>query len=154
MSEQLHLLRPFARWRWKLNGKWVPIDTVDDAVKYSRKVQQLGFEEFLTATARIPTRHEELRGGSIYFVRKGVALFRMPFLRVEERSERAAEFQGKHLIVVRPEVIRTADKPRVGFCRGWRYATASQVPPDLTERQIDEALPPDLADHIDTMGIG
>ena len=50
MSEQLHLLRPFARWRWRIEGKWVPID--------------------------------------------------------------------------------------------------------LTERQIDEALPPDLADHIDTMGIG
>lgn len=127
MSAPLHLLRPFARWTRR--GKLVT--AVDAAAEYVMDVSASGRTEFFTATSRPLRRHSEMEGGSVYFVRSGVALFRMPFLRCEENSAMARFFQGKHLIVMRPELIRVQPHPPVGLVRGWRYIEDDRVPPDV-----------------------
>lgn len=148
MSGQLHLLRPFARWKWRGRS----IDTVEDAMQYVSHVRSCGFLAFHTATARFPNRASELKGGSVFFVRGGVALFRMEFLRVERDSVEAWRYGGRHLIVMRSVVVRTAASPRVGFVRGWRYATDGQVPPDLPD-QPDDTMPSLMRRHLDAIGV-
>ena len=137
---QLHLLRPFARWQWR----GVRIHTVDEAEIYVKHIAGLGFGHFYTGTARLPKRHEELKGGSVFFVKAGEALFRMPFLRVEDEPDIAAKFQGRWLIVMEPKLIRVAAYPKVGFCRGWRYAEADQVPGDADEWEDERKV---LSEH-------
>lgn len=127
MTNQLHLLRPFARWTWR--GK--RLTTVGEAGEYVQAIRDAGFGHFYTATFRRPTRERELQGGSVYFVKSGVALFRMPFIRIEDEPDLAARFQGRYLIVMEPELILVVSEPGVGFCRGWRYLQDRDKPPDL-----------------------
>ena len=126
---QLHLLRPFSLWRHR--GK--PIRTIEAAAEYVEHIAGLGFDHFYTATARVPRRADELVGGSVYFV-KGVTLFRMPFVSVDEDDpETAARFQGRVLVTMRPELIRVEPK-HIGFLRGWRYCV--DPPADLAPGDI------------------
>ncbi|MCY4507537.1 MAG: DUF1489 family protein [Acidobacteria bacterium] len=134
-SAPLHLLRPFARWRWRGKGD---ITTVEQAEEYVAHIASLGFGEFYTGTARAPTRAREMKGGSLYFVRDKVTLFRMPFLRVEFDRETARRFQGEVLVIMRPELIRV-ERQHVGFLRGWRYLADEDAPRDLTAEEA--ALP-------------
>jgi len=136
MSAPLHLLRPFTRWT--RGGEL--ITTVDAAEEYVMDVAASGKAEFFTATSRPLRRHAEMAGGSVYFVKTGVALFRMPFLRCEEHSELARFYQGKHLIVMRSEFTRVQSHPPVGFVRGWRYVEDDRVPPDSGSKE-DVSLP-------------
>ena len=139
----------------KREGKittWTPeLQVYDEHVEISPEMQRV--VDALYEAAPIVSIEERMRDRLRRAMIYGIALFRMPFIAAEENSPKAWQWNGRHLIRMRPQVIRTADKPRVGFCRGWRYATASQVPPDLTERQIDEALPADLQEHLDEMGV-
>ena len=88
-------------------------------------------------TARIPRREPELQGGSVYFVRGGRTLFRMPFVEIERRGRFS-------YIVVRPEIVRV-EPLKVGFLRGWRYLEGRLAPPDL-----ETSMPPDLRTAADT----
>lgn len=151
MSEQLHLLRPFTQWYWK--GRH--LKTVEETEDYVFYVAEHGFNEFFTATTRFPTRHEELKGGSVYFCKSGECWFRMPFVGVEQDAPNAGRYNGRHVIKMLPQVIRTARHPRVGLVRGWRYATQDRVPPDINmESAYDPNLPPALNEHLGDMGIG
>ena len=125
MADQLHLLRPFARWR--LRGE--SITTVDAAEEYVKHIASLGFERFYTAVGRAPTRAEELVGGSVYFV-KHHTLFRMPFVCITDNPRLAARFQGKVLVEMKPELIRVAPR-HIGFLRGWRYMEDKDAPRDI-----------------------
>lgn len=139
MSEgpRLHLLRGFVQWtRRDSNGRNGPIKTVDAAEEWVSHIASLGFDRFYTWTTRRPRRAAELEGGSVFFVggeRRAQALFRMPFVEVEEHDDGFA-------ICMRPELIRV-ERHFVGRVRGWRYLDAASAPPDLPEREpADELL--------------
>ena len=51
----LHLLRPFARWRWRGER----ITTVDQAEDYVEHIAAHGFDVFYTGTTRAPRRAPE-----------------------------------------------------------------------------------------------
>ena len=133
----LHLLRPFALWQWR--GKH--LTTIDQAEEYVEHIAAQGFDEFYTGTARAPRRASEMKGGSLYFVKNRIALFRMPFKRVEFDRETARRFQGEILVIMEPRLIRVEQR-QVGFVRGWRYLEDKDAPPDLVVS--DDALPPDF----------
>ncbi len=113
---KLHLLRPFAKWRIKPH-------TVDQAERYVNEVYGAGYGVFYTVSSRRPKRAAELEGGSVYFVRSGFTVFRMPLVEIEVRRSGVC-------IAMRPKLIRVEPR-KVGMVRGWRYLAAADAPPDI-----------------------
>lgn len=99
-----------------------------------------------------PKREAEiLRGGSIYWVIKGV-------IQCRQRIDRLDEYIGSDgirrcAIVLRPEIIRTQNALKRPF-QGWRYLTPADAPPDMREsRAEDDALPPELNVALAEIGV-
>ncbi|MYE01497.1 MAG: DUF1489 family protein [Alphaproteobacteria bacterium] len=125
MSGPLHLLRPYTGWD-------VEEYTRDAAAAYVAELRrERGDFEFGTLTLRRPNRAEELVGGSVYFCKNGVTLFRMPFLRLHPSAYHV-------WVLMRPEVYYVASR-HVGMVRGWRYLLDADKPPDLDG--VDRAKP-------------
>ena len=141
----LHLLRPFAGWRRRGGA----IATVDEAEDYVAHIAGLGFDRFTTWTRRAPARAEELEGGSVYFCRAGLTLFRMPWA--------GLEYDDRHhiwAILMRPEIVRVEAK-RVGMVRGWRYLPADAAPADRPRpAATGDALPEHIARELKEIGLG
>ena len=99
-----------------------------------------------------PRREAEvLRGGSIYWVIKGVILCRQRILRLDPHD--GADGISRCAIVLDPDLIRTDATPRRPF-QGWRYLPAADAPDDLPEgRQTEEALPPALSRALADIGV-
>ena len=143
---KLHLLRGFVSWEDRAGQ---PIRTVDAAVEWVEYIASLGFDRFYTWTTRRPRRAAELEGGSVFFVggeRRAQALFRMPFVTVEDEGD------GGFAIMMRPELIRV-ERRFVGRVRGWRYLAAEDAPPDLPQRDPAGDVPADLAEALDELGV-
>lgn len=143
MSAPLHLLRGFVQWKDRCTGQ--PIKTVDEAESWVRHIAECGFERFYTWSSRTPRRAGELEGGSVYFVAKRRALFRMPFVEVEADGDGCA-------ICMRPELIRVIPR-HVGFVRGWRYLEHRDAPLDWVRTYGKEAPPPEMARDLKEMGL-
>ena len=99
-----------------------------------------------------PRREAEiLRGGSIFWVIKGLIQCRQRIARLDrvtgqDGTERCA-------IVLEPGLIRTATVPKRPF-QGWRYLEVADAPPDLPEnRQNEDSLPPYLAGALAEIGV-
>ena len=142
MTRPLHLLRGFVEWTDRRTGD--EIKTVDEAEGWVKYIAGMGFDEFYTWTSRRSTRAAELEGGSVYFVRRGIARFRMPLVRVSPSD-------GGWAIIMRPELIRVEQK-RVGMVRGWRYLKDADAPPDLAPPP-DGAPPPTMAAELRELGL-
>lgn len=129
MTAPLHLLRPYTEWR-------VEEYTRDAAASYVAQLRRQNGDgmEFGTLTSRRPKRVMELTGGSVYFCKGGVTLFRLPFLRVQPIRGESAFW-----VLMRPELYYVASI-RVGMVRGWRHLEAGAAPPDLDA--VDRAAPP------------
>jgi hypothetical protein len=105
-----------------------------------------GAEARLT-TRYLPKRHEELVGGSLFWILKGQLVFRSPILGFE-----AAE-GGKTNIVISTRLIPLYPLP----CRahqGWRYLEDTNAPRDLAEGEdAGEAMPGKLASDLARLGL-
>ena len=145
MSGQLHLLRGFVQWKDHRPGCGT-IKTVDEAEGWIRYIARGGIHDFATWTTRRVTRADELEGGSVYFVRSGIVLFRMPFLGIE-----AIAGDSEWAILMRPELIRVEQK-RVGMVRGWRYLADADAPPDLPAAG-DDGLPEHMRHELKELGL-
>jgi hypothetical protein len=99
-------------------------------------------------TRQTPKRAAEiLDGGSLYWVFKGQILIRQPILAIETVAN------GPHTrceILLADAMIATAPQPRRAF-QGWRYFTAQDAPPDLSEAGAAD-LPPELARELREIG--
>lgn len=141
----LHLLRGFVQWYRGAE----PIKTVEAAEAYVREIAGEGWDRFYTWSRRCPTRAAELEGGSVYFVggpKRNQALFRMPFVEVEESG-------GGFAICMRPELIRVR-QDHVGKVRGWRYLQERDAPPDLPAVEVSgDELPPELQAELREAGL-
>ncbi|MDE0718103.1 MAG: DUF1489 family protein [Rhodospirillaceae bacterium] len=142
----LHLLRGFVQWHDRRPGGG-EMKTVDEAEGWVRYIAGQGFDEFSTWTTRRVTRAAELEGGSVFFVRSGVVLFRMPFLRVE-----AIAGDSEWAVVMRPALIRVEQR-RVGMVRGWRYLKDADAPPDLPAAAEAGDAPPEMAAELRELGL-
>ena len=142
MSGPLHLLRGFVQWADRRTGE--PIKTIDEAESWVSYIAAQGFERFYTWSSRTPRRADEMEGGSVYFVAKRRALFRMPFVEVEPDGDGCA-------IGMRPELIR-CEQYAVGFVRGWRYLKDADAPPDLVQSAVGD-LPPEMARELKEAGL-
>lgn len=99
-----------------------------------------------------PRRQDELlRGGSLYWVIRGLILVRQ---RIEALEPVTGEDGIRRCaIVFDPRLIRVEARPRGAF-QGWRYLAAADAPPDLPEGETGEgALPRDLQAALADLGV-
>jgi hypothetical protein len=102
-------------------------------------------EEVTVQTRMMPTRKAEiLDGGSLYWVIKSKIQARQIITDIRPFVDSSGV--KRCWIVLKPELIRTSPRPRRPF-QGWRYATAADVPKDLSEddRDMPEEMRKDLA---------
>ena len=105
-----------------------------------------GNEAFLT-TRYLPKRHEELIGGSLFWIFKGQLVMRSPILRFEPAEG------GKTHIVIAAKLIDLYPIPRRAH-QGWRYLEDADAPRDLADGEdAGETMPGKLAGELAKLGL-
>lgn len=139
MSATLHLIK-----------LCVGADGPDDLARWQKQHFSSRPPEHLTRMW--PKREAELlAGGSIYWVFKGTLLARQRLLGFQERI--GEDGITRCALQLNPKLVRVIPTPRRAF-QGWRYLSAEDAPPDLTQsRQRETALPPKLAAELAEMGL-
>ena len=131
----------------------VGAEHVEDLIQWQQSPRAKGADGMPRHVTRMrPKRAEEiLRGGSLYWVFKGVVLARQRILRLDEVS--GADGISRCAIVLAPDVIRTAAANKRPF-QGWRYLKPEDAPPDLPKARVgDDKLPPELDAALAELGL-
>jgi hypothetical protein len=118
----------------------VGADSIDDLRHWLREAKR-GRDTLDHTTRMFPKRRDEIvRGGSLYWVIKGLVLCRQPIadlvpVRGDDGIDRCRiDFKAK-IVPVRPT-------PRRAF-QGWRYLEDADAPPDLAKAQQGPVSMPD-----------
>ena len=109
-----------------------------DADSLAARLQSRAIDgESWIVTRYRPTRHEELIGGSLFWIIKHQLVAR-------SRIVGFAESEGRWRVRLDADLVTIRVRARRAH-QGWRYLTAEDAPPDL-DGAIDElaALPPSL----------
>ena len=103
--------------------------------------------EALMTTRNLPKRHEEMIGGSLYWIIEHAIVARSEILGFEQREDRRWTIRlAPRLILVHPKAKRAH--------QGWRYLTERQAPPDLAEGEIaSDAMPGRLVRELSKLGL-
>lgn len=98
-------------------------------------------------TRYLPKRHEEIVGGSLFWILKHQLIGRTPILGFGEAEG------GRTAIHMEPRLILVAARPKRAH-QGWRYLEDRDAPPDLGEAGtgMDE-LPPALVGALAGLGL-
>jgi hypothetical protein len=131
----------------------VGAESVDDLLSWQASPRSWGPDGTPRhVTRRWPKRQEEiLKGGSIYWVFKGLVLCRQLILRLDEVI--GSDGIKRCGIVLGPDVELTQPTPRRPF-QGWRYLPQSDAPIDIPkENKNDIPLPPQLAAALAEIGV-
>lgn len=103
--------------------------------------------EALMTTRYLPRRHEEMIGGSLYWILDHAIVARSEILGFEQREDRRWTIRlAPKLILVHPKAKRAH--------QGWRYLTEKQAPPDLAEGEVaSDAMPGRLIRKLSALGL-
>ena len=94
-----------------------------------------------------PKRHEELVGGSLFWIFKHQLVARSPILGFEEAEA------GRTNIVIATSLIDVLPVPRRAH-QGWRYLADADAPRDLVQGEdASEAMPGKLAGALAKLGL-
>ena len=98
-------------------------------------------------TRNRPTRHEEVVGGSLFWIINHAIVARSTitgFVKTED---------GRWDIALEPRLIRVHQQPKRAH-QGWRYLTDDKAPKDVAEGEdIGDALPGKLAMKLERLGL-
>lgn len=98
--------------------------------------------EARTSTRYLPRRHEELVGGSLFWIFDHAIVGRSPILGFAPRDD------GRWWIRMAPRLLAVHAKSKRAH-QGWRYLAAADAPPDLADGEIaSDALPARLAGRL------
>ncbi len=130
----------------------VGAETVTDLTDWQKTARARGQDGLPRHVTRMwPKREEEiLRGGSLYWVFKGVVLARQSILRMDEVDR--GDGIRRCGLVLNPEVVRTEAMPKRPF-QGWRYLETEAAPRDLPRGRANDDLPPMLMAALSEIGI-
>lgn len=104
-------------------------------------------EEARLTTRYLPKRHEEMAGGSLYWVHEHTLIGRSPLLGFEQRED------GRWWIRLEPRLIAVRPTPKRAH-QGWRYLGAGDAPADLDGTTEDaDVLPPKLVNELAKLGL-
>lgn len=103
------------------------------------------------ATLQKPKRQEELSGGSLYWVIKGIIQVRQQLIGFEDGVK--ADGSPCCLILLDRKLVPVRPVPRRAF-QGWRYLTADDAPADLGKGSSDvAAIPPEMRRALIELGL-
>ncbi|WP_126171930.1 DUF1489 family protein [Altericroceibacterium xinjiangense] len=106
-----------------------------------------GQEEASTSTRYLPKRHEEMAGGSLYWIVSHALVARTPILGFDQRDD------GRWTIRLAPRLVLVESRPKRAH-QGWRYLEDHDAPRDLTaEEMADEPLPGLLLAKLHRLGL-
>lgn len=101
----------------------------------------------LMTTRYLPKRHEEMIGGSLYWIFEHALIGRSPIMAFEQRDD------GRWHIRLEPRLIQVHTKPRRAH-QGWRYLEGKDAPPDLGDgEEQGDVLPPRLIGELAKLGL-
>ncbi len=103
-------------------------------------------------TRMMPKRKDELlRGGSIYWVIKGLLAARQKLVDITREDD--GEGGRWAVLHLDPELVRVAPRAHRPF-QGWRYLEPKDAPPDLTGQSGDIAeMPPEMLRDLRSLGL-
>jgi hypothetical protein len=101
-------------------------------------------------TRNSPRRSEDLVGGSLYWVIRGVIRVRQELVGFEDDFD---EESGKKFcrIKLKRTLIQTAPRACKAF-QGWRYLEPERAPPDLASGDTAD-MPPEMAVELKRLGL-
>lgn len=103
--------------------------------------------EALLRTRYLPKRHEEMKGGSLYWIIEHALIGRSPILGFSQRDD------GHWNIRLEPRLIPVQTVPRRAH-QGWRYLAEKDAPPDLDGMDGNsDVLPPRLVGELAKLGL-
>lgn len=98
-------------------------------------------------TRYLPKRHEEMKGGSLYWIMEHALVGRSPIIGFAQRED------GRWTIRLKPRLIAVETKPKRAH-QGWRYLAEKNAPRDLAGLDGEsEALPPKLVGELAKLGL-
>lgn len=104
-------------------------------------------EEMRLTTRYLPKRHEEMAGGSLYWIFNHALVGRSPIKGFEQNPE------GRWWIHLEPVLIPVLPKPKRAH-QGWRYLKDENAPRDLNEGEdIGDVLPGKMAGKLARLGL-
>lgn len=104
-------------------------------------------EEAKLTTRYLPKRHEELIGGSLFWIFKRQLVARSEILRFEEAEN------GRTHIVISSKLIDVMPKPHRAH-QGWRYLEDADAPRDLAGGESSgDVMPGNLAGELARLGL-
>ncbi len=103
--------------------------------------------EALMTTRYLPKRHEEMIGGSLYWIIEHAIVARCEILGFEQREDRRWTIRlAPKLILVHPRAKRAH--------QGWRYLEEKDAPPDLADGEAaGDAMPGRLVRELSKLGL-
>ena len=106
--------------------------------------------ELLHITRMAPKRVDELlKGGSLYWVVKGVIRVRQKLREVRPITHKGTTHTA---LVLDPKLVLVRPTPRRAF-QGWRYLEGKDVPRDLPKGAADKAMPEEMRDALVELGL-
>jgi hypothetical protein len=103
--------------------------------------------EIRLTTRYMPKRHEEMAGGSLYWIIKHAIVGRSPLIGFMDNGE------GRTWIRIRPELIPVRSIPKRAH-QGWRYLAEADAPPDLGQSESSgDHMPPKMLGELMKMGL-
>ncbi|MEP3051145.1 MAG: DUF1489 domain-containing protein [Erythrobacter sp.] len=103
--------------------------------------------EFKLTTRYLPKRHEEMVGGSLYWILNHALVARSPIESFSKTDD------GRWHINLVPKLIRTHPQPKRAH-QGWRYLAEENAPRDLAEGEdIGDVMPGKLAGELQKLGL-
>lgn len=106
-----------------------------------------GRSDMALTTRYRPKRHEELVGGSLYWILDHALVGRSQILGFAETKD------GRWNILLEPKLVRVHPQPKRAH-QGWRYLTEGKAPRDVADGEdIGDALPGRLAGRLHKLGL-
>lgn len=98
-------------------------------------------------TRYLPKRHEEMIGGSLYWILDHTIKARSPIREFEQRKD------GRWTIWLDPQLILVHPAPKRAH-QGWRYLAEENAPRDLKDGEdVGDVLPGRLAGKLERLGL-
>lgn len=98
-------------------------------------------------TRYLPKRHEEMVGGSLFWILKHQLVARSEILGFEEAEG------GRTAIVISTKLVEVHPKPKRAH-QGWRYLEDADAPSDLGADELGgDAIPGELASELARLGL-
>jgi hypothetical protein len=103
--------------------------------------------EALMTTRYLPKRHEEMAGGSLYWIHQHAIVGRSPLIGFSQKED------GRWWIRLEPRLIAVHPRAKRAH-QGWRYLDGKDAPPDIGgDLDGSEPLPPRLVGELAKLGL-